>query len=713
MERYQMKIELLSDLCVSDGGVYNSLLDTDICYDPLGFPFIPARRLKGCLRECALELKDWGKNIPIREMFGEGGSSENAAKVRIGNAYLENYQTMKAQVQNRSDAMLFHPQNILNHFSYIRTQTGIDYETGVTDEGCLRTIRVVDKGLVFKADVEIQENEKKFYEALKICCEVMRHMGISRTRGLGEIQITLVPESKENGKKSEVHVPWVKGADYLAYSIFLEEPVICKSVNGGESKTLDYIEGSKILGMIAQGIKEKKGDFLEFMEQGELICSNAYIGNEQGRYVEVPASLYSIKNNDSDYVDKLYAEPQESEGVQLNMMKHCYIRMDADRNLKIKKVKIEERYHHRRPEDKAVGRASEESDKNSQFYQMSSILAGQTFCGYIKGAEEQIQRVYECITNRESWYLGSSRSAEYGKVRILVTKVEKQSRPEETVYNEFIVKLEAPTILYSDKAFYSINVRELEAEINAVLGLPEEACKEVIPFLNYTTVGGYNVTWGKRKPVVEAFDKGTILYYRLKEPKKLCLPSMCFIGERVSEGFGEISVIPIDTTQKWRCGHISEEEKKVDIQWFDIEKGSFADELCEKLFREYVKVEAIEAAKKFASEKKMEMEKMRPVISNMLLMCAENSTIEEVCVNVESRYGKKTITKEEKLGNADLILSTVKMDCKNIPDQFEERYYIRKKEYSSYEKLYLEEFLNELKYLLRARVEKKEESKNE
>ena len=55
MGKYQIKIELLSDLCVSDGGVYNSSLDTDICYDAYGFPFIPAKRLKGCLRECAQE----------------------------------------------------------------------------------------------------------------------------------------------------------------------------------------------------------------------------------------------------------------------------------------------------------------------------------------------------------------------------------------------------------------------------------------------------------------------------------------------------------------------------------------------------------------------------------------------------------------------------------------------------------------------------------
>ena len=39
MKKYQLRIQLLSDLCVSDGGVYNSSLDIDICHDEYGFPY--------------------------------------------------------------------------------------------------------------------------------------------------------------------------------------------------------------------------------------------------------------------------------------------------------------------------------------------------------------------------------------------------------------------------------------------------------------------------------------------------------------------------------------------------------------------------------------------------------------------------------------------------------------------------------------------------
>lgn len=75
MTDYLMKIRLLSDLCVADGGIYNSSIDTDICYDSYGLPFIPAKRIKGCLRECGIELRDWGEELPLEEIFGAGRKS--------------------------------------------------------------------------------------------------------------------------------------------------------------------------------------------------------------------------------------------------------------------------------------------------------------------------------------------------------------------------------------------------------------------------------------------------------------------------------------------------------------------------------------------------------------------------------------------------------------------------------------------------------------
>lgn len=56
----KITIELLSDICIGSGESYNSVIDTDVTYDDYGLPYIPAKRIKGCIREAGLELKDFG-----------------------------------------------------------------------------------------------------------------------------------------------------------------------------------------------------------------------------------------------------------------------------------------------------------------------------------------------------------------------------------------------------------------------------------------------------------------------------------------------------------------------------------------------------------------------------------------------------------------------------------------------------------------------------
>ena len=61
----EIHITLYSDLCTGNGYSYYGTIDSEAEHDEFGLPFIPARRLKGCLRECAELLRDsglWGKS---------------------------------------------------------------------------------------------------------------------------------------------------------------------------------------------------------------------------------------------------------------------------------------------------------------------------------------------------------------------------------------------------------------------------------------------------------------------------------------------------------------------------------------------------------------------------------------------------------------------------------------------------------------------------
>ena len=87
----KITIRLLSDLCTYSGETYNSVIDTDVVYEKNGIPYIPGRRLKGCIREAALEMKELGfiEQAQYDEIFGKEGD-QNAA-FSLSNAYILNY----------------------------------------------------------------------------------------------------------------------------------------------------------------------------------------------------------------------------------------------------------------------------------------------------------------------------------------------------------------------------------------------------------------------------------------------------------------------------------------------------------------------------------------------------------------------------------------------------------------------------------------------
>lgn len=752
MATYKLKIELLSDLCVSDGGIYNSALDIDICQDAYGFPYIPAKRIKGCLRESALELADWGENVDIGKLFGDKGKRENAGILRISDAVLSDSIENRAEI-DASNSVIYHKQNILNQYSYVRTQTSIDNETGVAKPTSLRTMRVAKKGLVFEAklrvedinetangngDAEAQANDtmtsKEWKSALDLICANLTHMGNSRTRGLGEVRVTLSDgetgacasvKSAENKLNGEADASDCT----LTYEIRLEEPVICKSLNGGQEQTQDYIDGSKLLGVLAGRYRtENHAEITELLNQGAMAFSNAYIADDGMRYREVPGYIYGIKNDKTAYVNKLF-DPENTAAIkdgvtrQLNSMKHTYISIGEDGALRKKDVLTEHRYHHRRADDKSIGRVDATSS-DSAFYQIASICAGQTFQGYIRGTAAQIETVYELLQKDAEIRIGYGSSAEYGRCTIVNLKAEKaqavkvDSEQIEERVDKLLVTLQAPAIVYSNKAVASANVDDLKEEVAAALGIPTD---EIAPithnYIRYTSVGGYNVTWNKRKPVVRAFDKGTSFVLELANPVALTGKDAVFIGERATEGYGECTIeafVDRDNAE-YAIADDNGADNENKAESLDLKHSPLANSIAEQLFEEYARAWAVKQSGDILKGKKLD--RYKATVSNMMLMCKECTSFDSeelghlgVKQEVEARYDKSLENKKEKLANARGILGAVETAMKpadenqdNIIKKFETQYQATNFQYDdgAVKLLLLELLLQQMKYRLR------------
>lgn len=494
-------IKLLSDLCTCSGETYNSIVDTDVTYEENGLPYIAAKRIRGCIREAALEMQEFGiiSSQEYEEIFGTEGNRKSAFS--LSNAYISDYETVKDDLKKTPFTELKSTQNVLNQYTALRTQTAVDLKTGVADDNSLRTIRVIRRGLTFEAECTWNKSVSR-PESLGQAVSLVKHMGMSRTRGLGLVRMELTDTGSDTKKQNHV----LFGKDQLSeknkitYRITLKSPVICKSPQGNQAATQDYIAGSKVLGLIAGALG--KDVYQKISIQGEeLIVSNGYPVYKEKRCVPARISLQKVKDQsyekDGTMCIKdmlLLKSPKEIEGKQMTPANISYI----DENGTVIDVSTQISYHHQRPADKSTGHAT--GMDGSSFYQLASISEGQSFCGYIYADREQAEQIMEAISACGEIRMGYGRSSEFGAVDFTFTSVE----PVHTVSKictDAIVTLAADVLLYNEKGMLTTDIRVLEKSLEEMTGTKLELSH---PFLKFETIGGFNVTWQRRKPVFYA-----------------------------------------------------------------------------------------------------------------------------------------------------------------------------------------------------------------
>ena len=534
----KIKIKLLSDLCTASGETHNSLIDLDVVYDEYGLPYIPAKRLKGCIREAALEMQELGlvTETQFGQMFGQSGSQKSA--FCLSNAYIEGYNNIVSDLNKFQGTELVSQQNVLEQYTYTRTQTAIDYETGVADKNSLRTIRVVKKGIVFEAECSLIKPE--FQKLLENAVSIVKHIGVSRTRGLGLVNMELIAlDSRENIEKEHVFVKKeaLKEQNQLHYTIYLKSPVICKSEQGNQAETKDYIAGNKVLGLIAGALGS--ASYQEMMSKEDVIVTNAYICMDGERCI--PGRISLQKEKDQPYNEKgelMLEDMLYGPDVQDRQMAPAGIDY-LDKKNRVAAVDTQISYHHQRPQDKSIGHATGNTEDGSSFYQLCSISAGQTFGGYIYANRQNAERILEAVKKLGDIRMGYGRSSEFGAVDFQIDSVQKVEKKEKRI-KEAVLTFVSDTILYNEYGMAAAGTDTLKKYLEEMLDITDLEIRN--PFLQYTTIGGYNVTWKQRKPIIQGIEKGSVVLLYSETGFDAGQLEHTFIGERVAEGYGEIEV---------------------------------------------------------------------------------------------------------------------------------------------------------------------------
>ncbi len=147
----QLLLELLSDTCISSGESIAGIIDVEVEFDEYGIPFIPAKRIKGILREAAEDINlicDDKYSDYIDNIFGKPGGECIPGNMILENGRLKDYEEISDMVKrgqkSKEYGILFNEEFIKDSFTYIRSQTAID-KYGAAKENSLRNIRVLKK----------------------------------------------------------------------------------------------------------------------------------------------------------------------------------------------------------------------------------------------------------------------------------------------------------------------------------------------------------------------------------------------------------------------------------------------------------------------------------------------------------------------------------------------------------------------------------------
>lgn len=512
---YKLKITLRSDLCAAGGDGFSAIIDTDVCCDRYGFPFIGGRRLKGCLYDAAklIGISD----DRINEIFGVSGASEGGS-LRISDAVIKDRDALK------NDASKYPSESIISLFTYVRSSTAIENDTA--KDGSLRFTRAVKhyspvdgKETEFYADVDIDE---KYADEFGQICRALRNIGYKRNRGFGAVSSELI----------RVNAPSVNNAvtindeedHQIKFTVLLKSNVMIPGSSSDE--TVDHIPGTSVMGFFANEYLKKHDDdscFEEIFLKDNVRFSNLCISDKDGtEYFPAAAVFGKVKGESGTFNILKY----NAENKIIKPVKNGF----CDLSHEIVKPLTETVYHH--------------STRNDpELYTQTSLCAGQYFSGTVSGKGRYIKEMIPILTGA-ALHFGRSKTAQYSACELIHSEIAPKSEKALRIRKgEVFIVLAVSDILVCDNAGgYDISAEGLKKAVGN--GIEKLQCDNGLPscrsVLRYRTIGGYNTKWNIQKPQIRAIAAGSTLVFTAEED--MTINERLYVGAKQNEGFGNILI---------------------------------------------------------------------------------------------------------------------------------------------------------------------------
>ncbi|WP_304948800.1 RAMP superfamily CRISPR-associated protein [Streptococcus sinensis] len=522
MKILQLTIELKSDMCCGTGTGDGVQFDTVSAYNDYGLPYIPAKRLKGLLREQAeflIACNPENKNF-VEILFGKG---EQAGALIVNNAEIKNVRNLKEDLDKlfKSQPSLYNPSAVAEYYTVARHATQM--KNGVAKPKSLRTIGAVPSGTIFEATLYLDDSSSsEKVEFLRNCAKLLRHIGLNRTRGYGEAVCTL--EEQENGLKEYTNDSHGgrQTSTIFHYNISLETDLVSEK---------DYITGTALQGWFAGRIEQK--NIQELLTKVKF--SNAYPCIDDKFFSPMPLSYINVKNEEEIY-------------SQADGFKRCEGKQYVKRTGYAYFDYTECSYD---PYDvqKSISYHVTTKGENDLFT-LPLLKAGQSFAGFIEGDPSILNKLKGILAKYNGKIrLGGSANIQFGKCVLtlvpnrnvegdLSSNTSKDASPSGEETHVYIVNLLSDTILCDEYGLNSVSLDVLKRSVEKLFNIDEKPIIGDI-YTGTITTGGYNGKWKMPRRRFSAFSMGTQICVESKiEPKR----SEGFMGLLQAEGYGQYCI---------------------------------------------------------------------------------------------------------------------------------------------------------------------------
>ena len=344
----------------------------------------------------------------------------------------------------------------------------------------------------------------------------------------------------------------------LTYTITTLAPVLLPS-NLGELNTVgtrQCMNGGSLLGAFAWKYlrqhtlpepARQDTTFSRWFLSGDLRFTNAYIVDSDTRQPHFPApmSFHQGKHaeliNGNAVADLLFEDTGYllEEAIQTKPVGN-FVHIEHG-DIHTQQVGTSLNFHHQRQRDRGI---------TQEIFTYESLDAGQVFAGAILGEREVLQPFLEFLRQEDSTcYVGRSKNAQYGKVRIDITSSEPDAfysevaacnTPDMVDSQECALTLLSDTIVVNRYGAGTTDITSLERALQAVVpGLALDWGKS---FVKTGLIESFVSVWGLSTPADVCFLAGSVLWITVPDTSRDALRTLQQqgLGERCHEGFGRL-----------------------------------------------------------------------------------------------------------------------------------------------------------------------------